>query len=180
MIQLTYYHKFAIIGFSIGIFPVITGILGLTTSTWISIHFDNTSHPIVYDLFGQCSGNRAKDCLRIETFENPQYFAIIGLIVFIIGLLVAVILTAGVTKHKIHYISPTILMIGTIMIFISLIFFIQNAVLRHGTLPIVKLQIGSGMALMISSCSIGCFLTGYFAFTAGYIHRYIVSNVNTS
>ncbi|CAF0809311.1 unnamed protein product [Rotaria sp. Silwood1] len=178
MITMHYYHKFAIIGFIVGLCAIILGIIALTTSTWISINHDQSLHPIIYDLFRQCNKNETNKCTNIDNFRIPQYFEIIGYIILVIGLFVGVLCTALVNQRSIHFIPPIILIIGIIMIFLGFIFYIKDVVESNNTLIITKLHFGSSMILMISTCIIGCFLAAYFSFTAGYIHRHILATVN--
>ncbi|CAF2384494.1 unnamed protein product [Rotaria sp. Silwood2] len=178
MVTMHYYHKFAIIGFIVGLFAIIFGIIALTTSTWISINHDQSSYLVIYDLFRQCNKNETNKCTNIDSFRMPQYLEIIGYIILVIGLFVGVLCTAFVNKRSIHFIPPIILIIGTIMIFLGFIFYIKYVVEINSTLTITKLHLGSSMILMISTSIIGCFLTAYFSFTAGYIHRHILATVN--
>ncbi|CAF1021400.1 unnamed protein product [Rotaria sordida] len=178
ILTMYYYHKFAIIGFIIGLFAIILGIIALTTSNWISINHNQLSDPIIYDLFQQCDRNETNKCTDFESFRIPQYFEIIGYIILVIGVFVGVLCTEFVNKRNIHIISPIILIIGIIMIFLGFIFYIKYVIEINSTLTITKLDLGYSMILMISTCIIGCILTAYFSFTAGYTHRHILATVN--
>ncbi|CAF5087413.1 unnamed protein product [Rotaria magnacalcarata] len=159
-------------------FSVIFGIIALTTSTWICVLDEKSSQPIVYDLFAQFSQNDTNKYAKTNTFQIPQYFEIIGYIILEVGLVVGVLCTALINKRNVHFIPPAILMIGTVMIFLGLIFYIQYVVDRNDALSIKKLHLGYSMILMIATCIIGCFMTAYFSFTAGHIHRHILAGTN--
>ncbi|CAF4413732.1 unnamed protein product [Rotaria socialis] len=178
MLTMRYYHKFAIIGLIVGIFPIIFGIIALTTSTWIRVFDEKSSQTIVCDLFAQFNQSSTNKDATTDTFQIPQYFEIIGCIILQVGLVVGVLCTALINKRSVHFIPPVILMIGTVMIFLGLIFYIQYVVDRNGALSIKKLHLGYSMILMIATCVIGCFMTAYFSFTAGYIHRHILAGIN--
>jgi hypothetical protein len=173
-----YYQKFAIIGFIIGLFPIILGIIALTTSTWISINHDQSSNRTNDDLFQQCKTNETIECTVINAFQTFQYFEMIGYIILIVGLLAGVLCTALISKRSIHFIAPIILIIGTATILLGFIFYIKSVVESISALSNTTLNLGYSMILMIFTCTIGCILIGYFSFSAGYIHRHILSNVN--
>ncbi len=170
-----YYHKFALIGSIIGLIPIVLGIIGLITPAWISIDYDRPSDPIMYGLFEQCTTNNTIECTDIDSFETPQYFEIIGYIILIVGILISVLSTALMDKRSIHFIPPIILIIGTITILLGFIFYIKCVVEMNPTLTNTKLHLGYSMILMISACIVGYILTAYFSFSAGYIHRHILS-----
>jgi hypothetical protein len=173
-----YYQKFAIIGFLIGLFPIIFGIIAFTTPAWIVINHDQPLHRIEYDLFRQCKSNGTIQCTQIDSFQTSQYFEIIGYIILIIGLLVGVLCTALIDRHSIHFIAPIILIIGTITILLGFIFYIKYVVENISPTSNTNLTVGYSMILMMSTCFIGCILTAYFSFSAGYIHRHILATVN--
>jgi hypothetical protein len=178
VLTMRYYHKFALIGFIIGLIPIALGIIGLTTSAWISIDHDHPSDLIMYGLFEQCTKNNTIKCEDTDSFETPQYFEIIGYLILIVGILISVLCTALMDKRSIHFIPPIILMIGTITILLGFIFYIKCVVEMNSTVPYTKLHLGYSMILMISACIVGYILTAYFSFTAGYIHRHILATVN--
>jgi hypothetical protein len=153
------------------------GVIALITPSWISINHNQTSTQINYDLFRQCKINET-ECTDINSFRRSQYFVIIGFTILIIGLLAGVICTALIDKRSIHFIVPIILIIGTAMILLGFIFYIQSVVENIDILSNTKLDLGYSMILMISTCITGFILTAYFAFSAGYIHRHILGIVN--
>jgi len=173
-----YYQKFAIIGFILGLFPIVLGIIALTTSAWISINHNGLSNRTNYDLFRQCETNKTIECTYINSFQTSQYFEIIGYILLIVGLLAGVLCTALINKRSIHFIAPIILIIGTVTILLGFIFYIKSVVESIFALSNTTLNLGYSMILMISTCIIGCILIAYFSFSAGYIHRHILSNIN--
>jgi hypothetical protein len=173
-----YYHKFALIGILISFFPLIFGIIALTTSNWIVINNSQLSNQIDYGLFQQCKANHTDGCTDINSFQIPQYFEIIGYIILMLGLLIGILCTALIDKHRIHFIAPIILIVGTLSILLGFIFYFKTIVENISSLSNTKLQLGYSMILMIATCMTGCALTAYFSFTAGYIHRHILSDVN--
>jgi hypothetical protein len=183
-----YNHKFAIISFIIGFFAIILGIIALTTPVWISINYDHSLHPITYDLFRQCksninqtsktSKNKTITCIVINSFQIAQYLEIIGYISLVIGLFVGILCTVLINKRTIHFISPLILIVSTIMILLGLIFYIKYVIEVNHNASIIELRLGYSIILMIITCVIGFILTAYFSYTAGYIHRHIVGTVN--
>jgi heme A synthase len=173
-----YYHKFALIGIIISFFPIIFGIVALTTSSWIVINHGQPSHRIDYSLFQQCKANDTDGCTNIDSFQTPQYFEIIGYIILILGLLAGVLCTALIDKRHIHFIAPVILVIGTLSILLGFIFYIKSVMENIPSLLNTKVQLGYSMILMIATCMNGCILIAYFSFSAGYIHRHILGSVH--
>lgn len=175
-----YSQKFAIIGFIIGIFPIILGIVALTTPVWININHNQTSNVTTssYNLFRIYKINEQTRDEDIHSFETSQYFEIGGYAVLIFGLLAGVISTALIDKRKIHFVAPIILIIGTVTILLGFIFYIISVVEHVSSSTNTTLHLGYSMILMIITCIIGCILTAYFSFSAGYIHRHILSTVN--
>lgn len=177
MVKVHYYHKFSFIGFTLGLFAMVFGITGLTTSHWISINHDQSSHPIVYDLFRQCYQNKTIQCVDIDSFRTPQYFQIGGFIVLITGIFIGVLCAAFISKYTIHFIAPCIIIIGTMLIFFGLISYVKCVVEKHTT-SIIKLHLGYSIMFMTTTCVIGYILIAYFSFTAGYTHRHIIATAN--
>jgi len=173
-----YYHKFALIGIVISFFPIIFGIIALTTPTWIVINHDQPLNRTDYGLFHQCKANHTDGCTDLDSFQAPKYLEIIGYIILIIGLLAGVLCTALIDKHSVHFIAPIIIVIGTVSILLGFIFYIKCVVEDIPTSSHTKVQLGYSMILMISTCMIGCVLSAYFSFSAGYIYRHILSNIN--
>jgi hypothetical protein len=173
-----YYQKFAIIGFIIGIFGIIFGVIALTTPSWITIHYNETSYSVSYGLFRQCKQNNTIECPDINYFGAPQYIQIIGYATLALGYFVGVICTSCIDKRSIHCIPPIILLTGSMTIFLGLIFYIKYVVELNHNLSIRTLHLGYSMIMMICTGIIGCFLAVYFSFTAGYIHRHILASVN--
>jgi hypothetical protein len=173
-----YYHKFAITGFIFGGFGIILGIIALTTPAWISVKYSQSSHTIIYGLFRQCDKNETTECTDINSFQAPQYIEIIGHVILAIGIFVGVICTAFIDQRSIHFIPPIILLIGSLTIFVGFIFYIKCVVEMNHNSSIRTLHFGYSMIMMICTCIIGNFLTAYFSFTAGYIHRHILATVN--
>jgi small-conductance mechanosensitive channel len=173
-----YYQKFALIGLIIGIFPIILGIIALTTPAWISINHGQSSNRTSYGLFPQCTTNETSNCEDIDSFQTSQYLEIIGYVILIVGLLAGVLCTALIDKHSIHFIAPLILIIGTVTILLGFMFYIKSVVENSPPSSDMKLHLGYSMILMIATCIIGYILTAYFSFSAGYIHRHILATVN--
>ena len=173
-----YYHKFALIGVGIGFFPIIFGIIALTTSPWIIINDNQALHRIDYGLFRKSDTNNTHERTEIVSFPTPQYLEIVGYVILIIGLLAGVLSTALIDKRSIHFIPPIILIIGTVSILLGLIFYIKSIVESIPTASQTQLHLGYSMILMIATCMIGCLLTAYFSFSAGYIHRHILGGAS--
>lgn len=172
-----YHQKFAIIGFIIGIFPIILGVIALTTPVWININHDQSSNRTSYDLFRRYSINEATSNATIDSFQTSQYFEIGGFIILIVGLFTGVLCNALMHKRCVHFIAPIILILGTVTILLGFIFYIISVV-EHNNSSNMTLHLGYSMISMIATCTIGCILTAYFSFSAGYIHRHILATVN--
>ncbi|CAF1322061.1 unnamed protein product [Adineta steineri] len=164
-------------GFSIGLVPIILGITGLTTSNWISINHNGSSAGITYGLF-QKFPNETIQREDLTAFEICQYFEISGYVLLILGVFIGILCTELFYKRNIQFISPIIIMIGTILIFIGLLLYIKTLVEMTYDNPIENIYFGYSMILMICTNITGCILTVYFSFVAGYIHRHILSTVN--
>jgi hypothetical protein len=178
MLTMHYYQKFAIIGFIISLVAIALGIVGLTTSNWISINHDESSPAIIYDLFRPHNKNNTSENADRNPFRTSQYVEIIGYIILVVGLFLGVLFAALFDRRSIHFIPPIIILIGTTTIFIGLIFYMKNLVESNYHSPIKTLNMGYSMILMISTSIIGCILIAYFSFIAGYIHRHILATVN--
>ncbi|UJR36606.1 hypothetical protein I4U23_029326 [Adineta vaga] len=171
-----YYQKFAIIGFILGLIAIILGIAGLTTSAWISVTYDS-SYLIAYDLFHEYK-NGTIEQIDDQSFRISQCLEITGYTVLVIGIVLGVFCTGFIDKRSIHFIAPIIIIIGTLLILIGIIFYIKSIVEMDHKYPIERMNFCYSIILMMTTSIIGCILTVYFSFTSGYIHRHILSTVN--
>ncbi|CAF0805578.1 unnamed protein product [Adineta ricciae] len=173
-----YYQKFAVIGLILGVIPVILGIVGLTTLSWISITYDESlSTPVTYDLFRRCR-NGTNECDTVPSFRISQYLEITGYAVLAMGIILSVIFTGFVDKRSIHFLTPIVIILGVFSMIIGFIFYIESIFEMNPNSPILKVNFGYSLILMLSTGALGCLLAVYFSFTAGYIQRHILSNVN--
>lgn len=166
-----YYQKFAIVGFILSFWPIVLGIIALTTSSWITIDFDqSTNQTYSYDLFGRCQTNQTT---TTTSFSTPRCLQIIGYIFLIIGLAIGILCTTFINKHRIHFLAPIIIIIGNVIIIIGL--FVQFIRIIE---DLSKIRIHFGYSLIsMYLTNIFAFLSAiYFSYTAGYMHRHILSN----
>lgn len=177
LLKMHYYQKFAVIGVIVGVIPIISGIIGLTTSSWISITNDESSTTVTYDLFHRYQ-NGTNECETVESFRISQYLEITGHVVLAMGIILSVIFTGFVDKHSIHFLTPIVIILGVFSMIIGFIFYIESILEMSSDSPILKLNFGYSLILMLLTSAAGCLLAVYFSFTAGYIQRHILSNVN--
>ncbi|CAF0977889.1 unnamed protein product [Adineta ricciae] len=173
-----YYQKFAVIGLILGIIPLILGIAGFTTSSWISVTYDESlSTPVTYDLFHRYR-NGTSQCDTVQSCRISQYLQITGYAVLAMGIILSVLFTGFVDKRSIHFLTPIVIILGVFSMIIGFIFYIESILEMNPDSPVLKMNFGYSLILMLSTSAIGCLLAVYFSFTAGYIQRHILSNVN--
>ena len=151
-----YYQKFAIVGFSLSLLPVILCIISLTTPPWITIDFIDSTN----------------------SFSTPRYLQIIGYIILIIGLFIAILCTTFIDKHPIHFLAPIIIIIGNLIIIIGLFAQLFSVVKDLSVISKVQVHFGFSLVAMILTTIFGFLSAFYFSYTAGYIHRHILSTFN--
>lgn len=168
-----YYQKFAILGFLLSLVPLLFGIIALTTPSWIVINDSQLSNRSHIGLFGRCKGNQTR-----VAFQTPQYLQISGYIILVIGVFAAVLCTTFFDKRRIHFIAPILILIGSVTIFLGLICYLQSVIEDLPNSSNIQFQFGYSLILMLITAIVGCISTAYFSYTAGYIHRHILSNID--
>ena len=177
-LKMHYYQKFAVIGLILGIVPVILGIVGLTTSSWIRITYNESlSTSVTCGLFHR-HRNGTNKCDTDQSFRISQYLEITGYVVLAMGIILSVIFTGFVDKRSIHFLTPIVIILGVFSMTIGFIFYIESIFEMNRDSPVLKMNFGYSSILMLSTSATGCLLAVYFSFTAGYIQRHILSNVN--
>ena len=182
------HHKFALVGLVIGLVGIVLSIIALSTPAWISVDHRGSSQPTIYGLFWQCQANASYshdkpsraiiDCFKIDVFRAPQYLAIAGCSTFSIGIFLGIVSTAFIGKYRLQWIAPVLLFSSIVSLLLSMMIQIKGVIEHHLRSSRLELHYGYSMILMLVMCTVGIFLTAYFSFTAGYIHRHALSAVN--
>jgi uncharacterized protein YjeT (DUF2065 family) len=162
-------------GIAIGLVPIIIGIVGLATPTWININPVSGGLTVVYSLFRRCTttnlaGTSISDCIDVTTFETSQGLQIAGVFIIAVGVIIAIILKLFSSTSNIYLISPLLPMIGSILILIGFLLYTKY-VIEDFVQSALEVNTGYSMILMVITCICGFVATAYFSFNAGYIYR---------
>ncbi|UJR36607.1 hypothetical protein I4U23_029327 [Adineta vaga] len=164
----------------IGLIPIVFGIIGLATSSWIKIALAGQEPSVIYSLFQQCitEDNSIATCIDISpSFKTIQGLEIAGVVIIGVGVIIAVVLKILFPKKLIQLITPLLPMVGSILILVGSLLYAKYVIEHFSTFGL-EIGVGYSMILIIIACIFGFFATVYLSFSAGYAYGIKRSTVN--